>query len=293
MILSGILASLVRHNNLYIVIGALIAFIFLACKSTTQSFIFFILTLVLYASVTLISNTLIHKLNAETGSIAEALSIPFQQTARYIKCYPDDVTDSEKDAINNVLEYDILADQYDPVLSDNIKRTYHGDSDSLKSYFKVWAIMFFKHPLTYIEATLNNSYTYYCPNGQNSPQGLVITYIENNPAVDKGFFNIHYVFEDYELRSITTNLISFFEHIPGIGLLMHMGIYTWILLILLAYCIYRNCAILFAAFSIPALTVLTCVASPVNGLLRYSLPVIIMTPILVGWVLVVTKKSED
>ena len=36
------------------------------------------------------------------------LSIPFQQTARYVTKYSDEVTEEEKDAINNVLQYDNL-----------------------------------------------------------------------------------------------------------------------------------------------------------------------------------------
>ena len=42
------------------------------------------------------------------GSAKEMLSIPFQQTARYVTKYSDEVTEEEKDATNNVLQYDNL-----------------------------------------------------------------------------------------------------------------------------------------------------------------------------------------
>ena len=46
--------------------------------------------------------------NINEGSIKEALSIPFMQTARYVVAYDSEVTEEERNAINNVLEYDTL-----------------------------------------------------------------------------------------------------------------------------------------------------------------------------------------
>ena len=53
-------------------------------------------------------------------------SIPMQQTARYLKEYPDDVTKEEAKAIDGVMKYDEIADLYNPELSDPVKATYRG-----------------------------------------------------------------------------------------------------------------------------------------------------------------------
>ena len=49
-----------------------------------------------------------------------------QQTARYLKEYPDDVTKEEAKAIDGVMKYDEIADLYNPELSDPVKATYRG-----------------------------------------------------------------------------------------------------------------------------------------------------------------------
>ena len=46
------------------------------------------------------------------SSIRETLSIPFQQTARYVSNYEDEVTEKEKKTIDKVLVYDTLKDDY-------------------------------------------------------------------------------------------------------------------------------------------------------------------------------------
>ena len=57
------------------------------------------------------------------GSKGEMLSIPFQQTARYVKEYPEDIMEQERLAIDNLLQYDKLAEAYNPSLSDPVKGT--------------------------------------------------------------------------------------------------------------------------------------------------------------------------
>ena len=68
----------------------------------------------------------------------EALSVCFQQTARYIKYHGDEVTESEKEAIDKVLKYEVIGELYDPNLSDSVKKTFKTESTSedLKNYFK-------------------------------------------------------------------------------------------------------------------------------------------------------------
>ena len=91
------------------------------------------------------------------------LSVPFQQTARYVRDYADEVTEEERDAIDRVLDSDTIGEVDDPNISDPVKKTFNEDADSedLKAYFKVWFQMFLKHPVCYIEATLNNYYGYF------------------------------------------------------------------------------------------------------------------------------------
>ena len=54
----------------------------------------------------------------------EALSVPMQQTARYIRDYGNEVTDDERTAIEKALDYDAIAQSYMPELSDGVKQYY-------------------------------------------------------------------------------------------------------------------------------------------------------------------------
>ena len=75
------------------------------------------------------------------------------------------MTTKETDAIKDVLDYEHLAELYNPELSDDVKWTYNNEADknAKKSYIETWFDQFLKHPLTYIEATLNNTYRYLDP----------------------------------------------------------------------------------------------------------------------------------
>lgn len=280
--LTGILASLMRHNGIYIVFLSLIllAFIKMLPKHRVSLISTAVLTLV---CTSVISNALIEAVGAIKGSTGLALSVPFQQTARYVKEHGDEVTEEERMAIDGVLNYDYLAEHYDPDLSDPIKGTYKNDDSKLPAYIKVWFQMFFKHPMTYIEATLSNSYSYFYPNGESTTKPLIYNIITTDPRINTGYLDIHYVSVDGQLRNFLEEMLYVVKQIPGIGLICHMGTYTWILLILFALGVYKQKAYLVLGCIPAILNFLTCVASPVNGYLRYFLPNVLMIPILIGW----------
>lgn len=68
------------------------------------------------------------------GSVRESLSVPFQQTARYVRDYGDEVTEEVKEAIDSILRYDLLASKYNPNLSDPVKKLFNENSESRISY---------------------------------------------------------------------------------------------------------------------------------------------------------------
>lgn len=71
-----------------------------------------------------VSELLTRHYNIEPGGIQEALSLPFQQTARYVKEHEEEVTQEEKEAIKGVLAYNKLGKYYNPKISDPVKATY-------------------------------------------------------------------------------------------------------------------------------------------------------------------------
>ena len=48
-------------------------------------------------------------------------SLPFQQTARYVKNTGDEISEEEREIIAKVLDYDSLAEIYEPMTADPVK----------------------------------------------------------------------------------------------------------------------------------------------------------------------------
>ena len=163
-------------------------------------------------------------------SIREMLSIPFQQTARYVKYHSADVTEKEKKNIDKILNYDTLAERYNPILSDKVKNEYnkYATNDDLKNYFESWLNMLFKHPMTYINATVSNVYGYFYPDTYR-------WYVYNtlNEKLPEAGFDYHFI-DTFEIaRDLISEYSSVLRDIPIVKLIVNCGFYTWCYLFLM------------------------------------------------------------
>lgn len=291
-----IFICLMRNNGIYVVLLTLLAMLPYSKINIKKVLISTITIILLYTTYI---NILLPHFKITNGSIREALSIPFQQTARYIKYYEKDVTEEERETINRVLAYDKLKKEYKPENADPIKSKYkkQATKEELKQYFRVWYKQFLKHPDVYVEAFISNTYGYIYPQKTE----YYIHYEDlNNPILkiiaNFGYMNYRENFLDYSynnhLGKIRANLVKYakkFQEIPIIELLVNVGFNTWILIFIIIYSVckkkYKNILVL-----IPSIvTFLVCLASPINNYLRYALPIIFSNPMLI---LLLTKKEE-
>ena len=92
----------------------------------------------------------------EPVTIREALSLPFQQTARYVTLHGDEIPQEEREIIDSVLDFESLPYRYDPVLSDPVKALCPAGAQlgDVMPYLRVWLRQFLRDPLTHIQATL-------------------------------------------------------------------------------------------------------------------------------------------
>lgn len=223
-------------------------------------------------------------LGIQAGSPREALSIPFQQTARYVCTFPDEVTDEERAAIDAVLDYEKLTD-YNPIISDPVKNTYRGDNAALGAYFKVWFKMLLKRPLCYFEAGFMGSYGYYSTVWPSLDAYLLREY---SPLL--GEAGIYRVFGDFPTR-LFDSLRQCFISFPLTQTLCCAGLYTWVLL----FCLVRlakhrrrrELLLLLPSF----MNVLVCIASPLSASTRYALPMIASAPLILGWTMLRTRNE--
>lgn len=141
------------------------------------------------------------------------------------------------------------------------------------SYFKVWLKGLINKPLVYVEATLHNIYGYFSPQKTN----WYLYYNYNDIITQNGLVNYHY--NDFEiLRNFLAIFGQAFLYIPLVGLISNIGFNVWLLLALAFYSIIKNKKELLIVLSPLLVSLLICIASPVNTYFRYAMPYIFIMP---------------
>ncbi|WP_298578783.1 DUF6020 family protein [uncultured Olegusella sp.] len=279
LLILGLVVSFSRNNGIYFCIPQLIVLISLVGKKTLHLRLYLcssaIIMLVIFKLVT---GPLMSVLGVVPGSVREALSVPFQQTARFMKLRSDEVSKEEFEIINQVLPASQLGRRYDPDKADPVKGMFKVKSTKkdLIEYFKVWFAMGLRHPRIYIDATLANTYGYFYPFKAHEVLSSYSFYIKGAP-VATGEFDFHYEFPQVG-RDIMTTYTGIWKVYPVLSLFVNPASYTWILLFFTGFMLYtrRGCSVWL--FLGAALNVGLCVLSPINGLLRYALPLMAVTP---------------
>lgn len=268
-----ILIMLFRNNGFHVVLLSF-PFLFLTSKKNLKKYLLiFLVVISFYFSY---NKVILPHFKITNGSVREMLSVPFQQTARYVKEHKNEVTKSEKKAIDKILDYDTIDKRYNPKLADPVKNKFNRyyTNNDLKNYFKVWFLELKKHPITYIEATINNTYGYFYPVETNWYVYIIPKKIVND-------FGFNYSFNSlYILRYVLSAIALVFPYIPFIGLFVNIGFNTWILLFMLSYLLYKK-NYKSIIYILPSLILLlVCFVSPANTYFRYALPNIFLMPTL-------------
>ena len=160
-----------------------------------------------------------------------------------------------------------------------IKIVKVNDKKELIEYFKFWFKCFKKHPKVYVDSFLENYYGYFYPLKKDYKDGVAWFIVVYNKRVNTGYFDLHYLKTFKTERNFITNFTNKLKVTKGIGLIYNTGVYTWMLLILIGYTMYKK-RYTNLIFSIPILLTLAfCFLSPVNAYLRYMNPIIVTIPV--------------
>jgi hypothetical protein len=289
---TALMCCLVRSNGIAIVLPSLIGTAIVSKENTRYISILIMAAVGLFVVVW--TFLMLPALHIPGTSASEGLSIPYQQTARYVKDYPDEVTSEERANIDTVLDTGKLPDKYDPGLSDQVRWSKTGnDTSPTPEYFESWFQMGLKHPLTYLSATINNTYGYFYPFANFNITDYWQMYIKGEPLATNTT-DIHYALltpsgDPGESQMATTSTFGKYAQAwrdaPVVCMLTRPGFYMWILIMLAAYAISKKRYRLLALLVPAACAVFSCVISPVNGLLRYALPYMAEVPLLIACVM--------
>ena len=262
-----ILIILFRNNGIHVIVLSF-PFLFFIDKKIRKKIKLILIFLVIIIFNYSYNNIILPYFKITPTSVREMFSIPFQQTARYVKYHDREVTKEEKKAIDKLLNYDTLAKRYKSDISDPVKNEFNRyyKKEDLNKYFRVWFKEFTKHPITYIEATIDNTYGYFYP----LKTRWFIYYKYYDKVVEDGF---DYHYNDLkESRKFLSYYGVSFPYIPVIGLIVNIAFNVWILIFMLVYLIYKK-KYKSAVYLIPSyILILVCIASPVNAYFRYALP---------------------
>lgn len=282
---------LMRNNGRYVLFPTALLLVFLLVtkrkslgKSKTVQLL--LLTLLPLTAAVIMNCAVVKCYNIASGSIAETLSLPFQQTARYVRDHGQEVTEEEREAIAAVLPYDRLAELYRPIISDPVKAEFNEQAGSaeLKAYLRVWLQMFFKHPMTYVSATVNQLYALVYPFAENRT-----VYVGAN---DGAWFlpdvvaatGISMPASLATERNVLTQWFLLMYSSPVIGMISHTAPYT------IAACFLSVMAAVRKKYSflLPALPVLislavAVVAPAIIANPRYAFPIVYSMPLLTGY----------
>lgn len=289
--ISALLASLFRNNCIYAILPATVILFFILIKK--RQYIKYSFTILLFLFIYFFYNyAIVNFGNVIPGSKAEILSIPFQQTARTVKIHGSSLTIEERDGINEILQYDELAEVYNPILSDPVKGGAkldgnHEDRSRINNYLKLWAKMLISHPVTYAEAAIGQSYGYYAftPNlpeqSGNWNSGMTIfDWIGCNGEFDDNF-EFHFIKKLSVFRQILHAWAKVWDKIPLLCLTNICALYTWGIVLLFFYLLSKRMYLRLLPLVAMGVMILTCIASPVNDCFRYYAPIAASSPVLI------------
>lgn len=271
-----IMITLFRNNGIFLIILTF-PFLIFAMKKQWKIYLFLFVSVFVFNAC--YNNIILPAFKVTPGSIREALSIPFQQSARVVKYYGDELDVSDINAIDKILTYDSLGDRYNPELADPVKDKFnkYANSKDLLVYFKSWSKLLFKYPVTYINATINNTYGYFYP----EKNYWYIYYRYNDRIVRDDGFDYHFNSLEKTREKLTVNAMMFPKY-PVIGLLANVGFYTWLVFIMLFYSMYTKNFKKIVLYLPALVSILVCVASPANTYFRYVLPYVFSMPLMIG-----------
>lgn len=247
------------------------------------------------------SNVVMPAFKITPGSRREMLSIPFQQTARFVQKHDGAnagidggtsdglVTDEERAVIDTVLNYDTLASRYDPDKSDDVKNEFNEDttSDELAAYFRVWLEMFFKDPACYVSAFANNYFGYFYPSTKDAWMYTTSSSAEvESREANRRYFNFHRM--EGPVVAACDSVVNLYrtavQRIPLLSLTMSSSAYVWVLLLVSVYVLrhrqWRTLGALVPLWGVLAM----CLIGPCNGstYMRYLYPIILTLPCVVA-----------
>ena len=300
LILSVVNVYLVRRNGVLVILAVL--FCLLVSSLTRKKNLRLSAFVALAFGIAVAASSVIDSVwSVENAGKRDAFSMCFQQTARYVKMYRDEIPEEEADVIRAVLPYEELPDLYDPRISDPVKSHYNPtDMDATKNWLKLWAKWFLRHPGCYFSAVMEQNYYLFIPeilDNISLYRDVDVGYELGKTVIisrDTPFFEP--IFHEPEaLQSWKEAAVREYMLLHSVPVTRWLGNCSFWFYLLLFFSVFAAAnRIPWLVLSMPEIvTVGIVIISPViYGHPRYLFPVIYGTPILVLYILYEAGKKS-
>jgi hypothetical protein len=226
--ITGLLMIFLRNNGLYIVVFVSVV-VCIVMKKKAKYYAAVAAGIVLFS---LFIQGPCYSWWGITKESVESLGIPIQQMAYVVVYEEEELSNEEKEILNQLMPLETWKEVYAPCRVDNIKWNQQFNTEYLEKnegmILKLWVKMFPKHIVGYIKAYCMETLGFWHPYLQNK-YGYIDIYISDNS------FGIHEVdlFAKIFKIDIKDSLRNFY---PQIG----SGTFLWIMLFMMGACVKRG-----------------------------------------------------
>ena len=285
-----LLILMIKSNSMYVIITSYATLLFAFWKSRKK---LKKLVMILLLPLTLFlgyDKILLPSLDVTGTNIKESYSVQFMQIARLAHKNKNAISDSDKEIIDKVLDYEAISRDYTPDLSDPVKNTYRKDvtEEELDDFWKVYFKYFKKYPKVYIASFLNGIYAYFFPE-VGETKGIIKI---DNRIGESSKFEIVNLDKFEDARYIHKALQDIFIKLPFFSFFNHVAFHDWFLILSVIYIIKKKCYKYIVPISSLIAIFLSCLISPVNGSFRYILPIVFSVPLILAIDYFAMKKGE-
>lgn len=228
----------------------------------------------------------------------ETLSVPLQQTARYVHDYPHDVTPEEHKSIDKLLDYSDLAQRWKWYIADPVKYRIQEPTDAYPNWMKAYIAQGLRHPDSYLQSYVA------LESGFGKTTELIAQQLDSSFMTDYDGSNIPdaYISKGWAVSSgdIAQRIYNRIVRTPILNIAFKCAIYTLVIplfFFFIATIVDRSKLSFMLLITIPVLlTEAGLWISPISIQVlgsRYTLPLIYIAPILIGYTLCMKYKSEQ
>lgn len=155
-----LLVAFLRNNGIYIIVPTTFFILIIYRKNITKSLKKFVVMSILVIFLTLYIQGPVYKKYGMSTEFVENLGVPLQQIC-YVVAKEGNLTEKQKDFINQLCPIEIIEERYAPCIVDRIKWDKNFSDEFLENnkgeFLKVWFGIFLQNPFSYVKAYLLNT----------------------------------------------------------------------------------------------------------------------------------------